>query len=111
MNKKQSGIAAVGALLVVLVLLVVGGAGYMVMKKNTKTAKPDASLSTIKKTVDTSVAKADGTAATAAKAATTQVSNEIKTEDDGLEAEDTATNSVNTAQVDKIGGSADVSKL
>jgi hypothetical protein len=111
MNKKQSGFAAIGAFLIVVVLVVIAGGGYVVMNKNKKTVKPDASISTIKKTVDSSVAKADGTAATAAKAASTQVLNEIRAEEDGLEAEDAATNSVSTSQVDKIGGSADVSKL
>jgi hypothetical protein len=111
MLKKQSGFGAIGVLLLLVVALVVVGGGYTVMKKNTKTPKTDASISTVKKTIEASVAKADGTAATAAKAATTQVVNEIKIEDDGFDAEDAATNSVNTAQIDKIGGSADVSKL
>ncbi len=108
MQKNQKGFAALGAIVLVVIVFVVIGGGYLVLKNQDKVSVART------ESVATSEAKskitANGTPENATKAVTQQLDTEIMIEDDGAEKEASATQ-LDASTLSGVQEAVDASKL
>lgn len=99
--KSQKGIAAIGAIVLLIVVLVVVATGYLVLRN-----REDAPVIT----EDTATTAPNGTVENAVNATNQQIENEIAREDEALSSEDKETE-LDASTLSELEGAANESNL
>ena len=101
MQSKQRGFAAQGALILLVVVLVIVGAGYVVVKRQNKQLNSEGTK--VSNTVQ-KIIPVDGTPKSAVSEISSQLSKEIKIDDDSLRDEENESTSVDSSVVSGVEG-------